>query len=48
MNDVVHAEMNEYWNGTGGEKCVTMHNRTDMFLRPLGAKAIRAAENKGK
>jgi len=50
MNEHVNANMDEFWNGTGGEKWLLFQKTTDESLRPFGHQAlafaaIRAGEN---
>ncbi|MFV2031604.1 MAG: class I SAM-dependent methyltransferase [Gammaproteobacteria bacterium] len=49
MNQIVNAEMSEYWNGKGGEKWVKFQNRLDASLLPFGHEAMNAAAiNRGE
>ncbi len=43
MNDMINADMNEYWNGDGGHKWVRFQDRMDASLIPFGHKAMAAA-----
>lgn len=50
MNEHVNANMDEFWNGTGGEKWLLFQEAMDESLRPFGHQAlafaaIRAGEN---
>ncbi len=43
MNDIVNANMNEYWNGEGGQKWLRFQERMDVHLLPFGQKVIDEA-----
>jgi len=43
MNTLANADMNEFWNGAGGEKWLRFQDTMDINLKPFGHKAITAA-----
>jgi len=46
MDNSVNAEMREYWNGDGGARWVSFHERLDASLKPFGQAAMEAASLK--
>ncbi len=43
MNEIVNADMSEFWNGVGSEKWLRFQEAMDANLRPFGQKAMAAA-----
>jgi len=43
MSNLANVDMNEYWNGEGGQKWIRFQDRTDVNLIPFGIKAMDAA-----
>ena len=44
MNQIVSVDMNEYWNGEGGQTWVRFQERIDASLIPFGEQAMAATE----